>query len=147
MGATDTTLTQVDSAIADLLSISQSGDAISTVARAANAISAPMPDLFALYSPILPPELLAMDYQGREIVLDGMDLDFAAAQSDVSDLESTWQTVRQQVVDAGGTTEVDDFDASVANLLTMVDTEDAEGLMTEANVNLDLVDVLEGLFE
>ena len=144
-GATETVLTQLDDAIANLLTVSEAGVRID-VGRAANAISAPMPELFALYNPSIPPAILELDYEGRAIVLDGMEEDFATSITDVENLSTTWNSIKQQVVDAGGTTEAADFDASVQRLTDLAQGSDVAGLIEEANINLELVDVLEGLF-
>lgn len=145
-GAGADVLSAVDDAIVGLTEAANVQGGPAVAGRAANAVSEHMPELYTLYGPKVPTEVLALDYQGREIVLDGMDVAFEAAAIDVEALSSTWDAVRPAVVDAGGDAEAADFDASVERLRGLAAGQDAAGLIDEANVNLELVDVLEGVF-
>jgi len=145
-GASGTVLAGVDDAIAALVDSAGLEEGAAASGRAANGVSEFMPQLYDLYAPAVPSEVLALDYLGREVVLDGMDGDFTAAGSDVETLASTWESVRQAVLDAGGDAEATDFDASVELLRSLAAGDDAQALIDEANVNLELVDVLEGVF-
>ncbi|MCA9692669.1 MAG: hypothetical protein KC636_23925 [Myxococcales bacterium] len=145
-GASAEVLDAVDTAIAELLSVADAQPGAVAAGRSANAVSEYMPDLFELYDPTIPAEILALDYQGREIVLDGMDDDLDAADLDVEALAAIWGTVRQRVVDAGGSDGAMDFDDSVEQLRALTAGSDAQALIEEANVNLELVDVLEEVF-
>ena len=145
-GASADVLGAVDAAVAGLLDAADAQGGAAAAGRAANAVSEHMPDLYDLYGPKVPVQILALDYQGREVVLDGMDTDFTAASSDVDMLATTWGGVRQQVVDAGGDQEASDFDASVEALKGLAAGTDGQALIDEANNNLELVDVLEGVF-
>ncbi len=105
-----------------------------------------MPDLFALYSPTTPTDVLALDYLGREVVLDAMDANSAAAVADVQTIALTWKALRPAVENAGGDQEAADFAASVTRLQDLASGSDMAALIEQANVNLELVDVLEGVF-
>lgn len=145
-GATRADLDAMDAAIADLRSqVGTSTDPV-TLARAANAISAPMDELFSLYAPTVPTDILALDYLGREVVLDGKQLDLATATTDVDVIEATWAAVRPAVVAAGGTVEAGNYDASIAALRGDIAAQDGAALVTDANSGLDIVDAIEGVF-
>ncbi|MCB9777881.1 MAG: hypothetical protein H6742_04900 [Alphaproteobacteria bacterium] len=145
-GASAALLDEMDVAVAGLLDVSGGSPTAVEAARAANAVSAPMPELYRLYDPPIPPEVLALDYLGREVVLDAMDDDFGAAVVDVDTVATTWAGLEPTVLDAGGDAEAADFSASVARMQELAQGTDAQALIDEANVNLELVDVLEGLF-
>ena len=145
-GASADVLGAVDGAVAGLLDAADAQGGAAATGRAANAVSEHMSDLYDLYGPKVPVQILALDYQGREVVLDGMDSDFTAAISDVDAITTTWGGVRQQVVDAGGDQEAADFDASVDALKGLAAGTDGQALIDEANNSLELVDVLEGVF-
>ena len=103
----------VDGAIAALIAIVPTGSP-AQLARSANAISAPMDELFALYDPAIPTAVLALDYLGREILLDGMDGDFARASSDLSSVSLAWRGLDAAVRARGGAPEAADFDDAIA---------------------------------
>ena len=147
-GASDSVLTQMDQAVADLRAGSEAGftDPI-VAARAANAVSAPMPDLFDLYNPKIPSAVLALDYLGREVVLDGMEEDFTAATSDVDAIQSEWDGLRPSLVDAGGSDVATAYDDSLAALRQDITDLNSDLLIEEANVGLEIVDNMETVFE
>lgn len=145
-GATPADVDAMDTAISELRSVAASSTEVAIVARAANAISAPMDELFSLYDPIVPPDILALDYLGREVVLDGMEVDMAAATADVDTIDTTWAGVRPIVVEAGGDVVAMDYDASITALRADIAAQDGPALVTEANAGLELVDVMEGVF-
>lgn len=145
-GASGAVLTGVDDAVAALVATSDLEEGAAAAGRVANGVSEFMPQLYDLYGPVVPSEVLALDYLGREVVLDGMDVDFTAAAADVETLAATWESVRSTVLDAGGEAEASEFDASVELLRSLASGDDAQALIDEANVNLELVDVLEGVF-
>jgi len=145
-GAAAADLTAMDQAIAGLQAALTAGGDNVVVARAANAISGPMDELFALYDPAVPPALLALDYLGREVVLDAKQADWTGASAHVATIESTFAGLKASVVDAGGQTNVDDYAASVAALKADITAKDAGAIEAEANVGLELVDAMEGLF-
>jgi len=146
-GASDAILGEMDQAIADLLAASDAGftDPVAA-ARTTNAISAPMDELFDLYDPAIPSAVLALDYLGREVVLDGMEEDYAAATADVGEIQAVWDSLRQAVVDAGGSDVATTYDDSIAALLQDIADTDATALIEEANVGLEIVDQMEAVF-
>ena len=147
-GATDADLTAMDDAIAGL------GDAVANqssltdyeLARAANAVSGPMDELFALYDDAIPADILALDYGGREVSIDAMEEGMGDALDDIGELEAVWSGVKQQVLDAGGDAEAADYEASLASQTELANGGDASGLLVESNNGLEIVDALEGVF-
>lgn len=145
-GADATSLAAVDAAIAGLVTAAAGTQSPVELARAANAVSAPMPTLYALYHPATPTELLELDYRGREIQLDGQQPDLARAAQDAASLRQTWTALKSAVIANGGSTQAADYDASIAALESDITAGDGAKLATDAVVGLDLVDAMEGLF-
>jgi hypothetical protein len=118
-----------------------------TVGRAANAVSAGMDELFALYDPQVPADVLALDYLGREVVLDAMQQDFGRAGTDTDAIDARWADVKQQVLDAGGSMQASDYEASIATVRSAIAATDEAQVIADANAELELVDALERVFE
>ena len=96
-------LKALDKSVAQLsTTAAQSKDALQ-LARAANAVTDPMDDVFELYHPKAPPTLMSLDFLGRELVLDSRGSGFAAAAKQLSDLRKEWSGLRGKVIKAGGT--------------------------------------------
>ena len=53
------------------------------LARAANAVSAPMDELYSLYDDPVPASILALDYGGREVSIDAMEEGMGDALEDI----------------------------------------------------------------
>jgi hypothetical protein len=147
-GAAEADAKALDQAIAGLVAAAAVTpvDAIS-LARAANAVSGPMDELFALYDPKVPAPVLALDYLGREVALDGLADDPSAATPDIDAIEAGWGALRPQVIDAGGSKQAADYDQSIAAERSAVASGDAEMLVNTANAQLELVDALEKVFD
>jgi hypothetical protein len=141
-GAPASALSDMDLAVAGL------GGAVGAVprGRAANAVSAPMEQLFETYAPTVPTALLVMDYLGRELVLDGMAGEFTVATTDVDRLAKSWAALRPKVLVAGGAKDAAAFDALIESLKGDVAASSATSLIRNANTALDLTDVIEKLF-
>lgn len=147
-GAAPSDLAAMDAAIA-CLSQAVADEAHRTplsLAHAANAVSGPMDELFALYNDPVPPEILALDYGGREVSLDARAHDMAAARADLDELESVWSRVRRRVKVAGGGVEAARYEASLARQRRRIAAGDAKGLRKESNAGLEIVDELERVF-
>lgn len=147
-GAADADITAMDDAIASLNAAvaDQANLTDFELARAANTISGPMDELFALYNDPVPASVLALDYGGREVSLDAMEVDMDAALTDIGTLETVWAGVKQDVLDAGGDAEAADYDTSLATQTDAANSADDAGLLTESNNGLEIVDALEGVF-
>ena len=145
-GATDAVLGATDQAVAGLTAAAAGSDGLA-MARAANAVSAAMPDLFSLFQPAVPPALLTLDCLGRELALDGKETDFTAAAGHLASLSAAWEGARAQVLAAGGATQASQYDASLSALDADASASDAGKLVSDANAGLDLVDEMEKLFQ
>lgn len=145
-GASPTDVDELDSSIARLQKIATTGRSRVEVARAANAVSAPMPDLFALYRTEVPAPVLALDYLGREVALDALESDFTAATRDLDSLEQTFDPLRPELLDAGGAQVAESYRAALAEQRRAVASADAKGLRASANRGLELVDSMERVF-
>ena len=146
-GARSADLAEIDTAVADLLHRATGGSAEQVgLARAANRISGVMDELFGLYRPPVPPALNELDFLGREVVLNAMEAKFHEAADDVMSIRSTWLTMKDAVLAAGGRTDADSFEASLAAIDQAIAAENGVQLIARANANLELVDRLEKLF-
>ena len=145
-GALPADLQQIDAAIVALLDVAAVSVDPVELGRASNAISAPMPQLFDLYAPIVPVELLALDFDGREVILDAIADDFPSATTNVDVIEATWAAFKSEVIDAGGTLEAGQYDAVIVALRAAITATDAIELRAQSNISLDLVDAIEALF-
>ena len=145
-GAAAQNVSDLDAAVAALNNIATHVGTSVAMARAANAVSAPMDNFFALYSPVVPPTLMELDYLGRQLVLDGMEGDFALAGSHLANLQNRWQSVKGTVVAAGGTNQAASYEISLARLQDLIAGRADASLIQEANAGLDLVDLMESLF-
>jgi len=146
-GAREQDARALDLAIASLADAASGSPEPPALARAANGISAPMDELFRIYDPAVPADVLGLDYLGREVALDGMDRDLTRASADIDRIVDVWKALRPVVVDAGGSAEAGRYDASIAKERSAVEAADAKVLVDEANAQLELVDALERVFE
>lgn len=145
-GAAGADLDAMDTAITNLRSLVGTSTDPVILGRAANAVSAPMDELFSLYAPIVPTDILALDYLGRTVVLDGKELAFRTAATDVDVIQATWAAVRPAVISAGGTAEADNYDVSISALRGDIAALDGAALVTDANSGLEIVDAIEAVF-
>ena len=116
------------------------------LARAANAISAPLEEIYAVYNPPVPPQLLTLDFLGREVILDAKEANFGRARGDVDRLDATWQSLRAKVVSAGGGSAANQMDAAIAAQRMALAGPDAPALEAAARQVLAVVDNIEQLF-
>jgi hypothetical protein len=145
-GASQNDIAALDSAIPGLSDAAAAAESPVSVARAANTISASMDELYALYSPSVPTEILVLDYLGREVVLDGMEADLTAAGADTDTIQSTWDSVRARVIEAGGEKEAQDYDANITAIRDAISAGNADEVVNQANAGLELVDTIEQVF-
>jgi hypothetical protein len=85
----------IDTAIGALpASLAGSPNAVDA-ARAVNAVSAPMSQFYALYSPAVPVAVLDLDYLGREVLLDARASDIVVgATGHLDQIESSWNALK-----------------------------------------------------
>lgn len=116
------------------------------LARAANAVSAPVDAFFALYEDPVPPPVLRLDSLGREVVLDARDGDFGAASGHVDQFSTTFGQVRDALIADGGEAESTAFINDINSMRDDITAADATKLATDANDALEVVDGMEGVF-
>lgn len=146
-GLSPAAINELDAAVAALHQLVDVGtnNAV-VVAGAANRISGSMDELFALYTPIVPPDLVALDYLGREVALDGLRGDVGKASSDIDALAARWAIARPSVVGSDGIDEARRFDDALAAVRTAAAAGDAPAITARANHLLERVDGLEAVF-
>jgi hypothetical protein len=133
----------LDKSVAQFSSLSQAGASSIDLARAVNAVSDTMDDVFALYHPKVPPEILSLDFLGRELVLDCKSTDARAAAIDLKTEEKEWAGLRPNVVKAGGTKQAGDMDAALKAARGALSRSDWGGLQKQAETGLEIVDSME----
>jgi hypothetical protein len=142
-GLKDASARALDKSVARLSSLSGTSTDRVELARAANAVSDTMDDIFALYHPKVPPEILSLDFLGREIVLDCKATDARAAARDLKTLEKEWAGLRPKVIKAGGSKEATDMDGALRAARDALLGPDWAELQKQAEAELELVDSME----
>ncbi|MEZ4224737.1 MAG: hypothetical protein R3B13_27545 [Polyangiaceae bacterium] len=145
-GVPSSAISSLDATISQLTSVASGSPSPQELARAANAVSEPMPTFYEVYHPVVPSQVLALDYEGREVRLDALESDFARAGTDVDKIDSLWQGLRARVVSAGGSAEATSFEASIASERSAIDGSDGVALDTAAVDQLEIVDKVETVF-
>jgi hypothetical protein len=145
-GVSASAISALDGAITAVKDIAAGTPSNTDLARAVNAVSQPMPTFYEVYDPVIPSVVLALDYLGREVMLDALVLDFTRAAADVDQIDATWSALRAEVVSVGGSTEVTAFDDSISSERTAVGSSDGPGLEAAAVAQLELVDGVEKVF-
>jgi hypothetical protein len=138
-GAPDQALRQIDAAVVALRWALTDRDSPTAVARAANEVSGATKELIGFYRPSANVEAFKLEYLGRELALDGLQADLAAAAGHARELEATWSAVRPDVLDAGGRRQTDAFDASLGAVRQAISAEDAVRLTRLAERGVELV--------
>ncbi len=115
------------------------------VMRAANNLAAFFYVLAETYHPDLPPQLGLLRVTERNVMLDAQDNDMVAADETLTQLQTTWQEVRDRVTAVGGADVAASFDQAVARQQAAVKAGDAKALETEARQTLPLLERMEGL--
>jgi hypothetical protein len=133
-------------AIAALATLVTSNAPTLEIARAFNAVSAPMARIYAVYKPPVPENLLDMDYLGRELRLDARAADLQHATTNLDALTNQWTAFRSRVVAAGGTTQALQMDGSLAQARAAIVASDAAALEQAAVAQAEAVDAIEALF-
>jgi hypothetical protein len=132
----------LDKSVAQFSALSQAGASSIDLARAVNAVSDTMDDVFALYHPKVPPEILSLDFLGRELVLDCKSTDARAA-IDLKTEEKEWAGLRPKVVKAGGSRQAGDMDAALKAGREALSRSDWGSLQKQAEAGLEIVDSME----
>jgi hypothetical protein len=142
-GLSSAKIRALDKAVARFSSLSATSTDGVQLARAANAISDTMDDVFELYHPKVPPTLISLDFLGREIVLDCKESALHSAATHLKALEAEWAGIRAKVVKAGGGAQATNLDDALAAARKAIDARDWAKLEKQAQAVLDLVDSME----
>lgn len=141
------TVAGVDAAVSGLKAMASAGSDDLRLARGANAVSAYMFKLFSLYGNAVPPDVMSLDYLGREIVLDGMESDFASAMADYEALAAAWKRLRPRVAGKGAEETAKAYDQTLEGILKGIAAKDTAKIISEADTGMDIVDKIEVVFE
>jgi hypothetical protein len=139
-------LAAVDAAIAHLDSLVAVHATGPQLARAYDAISAPMGRIYAVYKPPVPATLLDLDQLGRALIVDARVVDMPLAEADLARLAARWASFRARVVAVGDGRAVASMDAALARARAAIEARDATALERAAVAETDVVDVIEKLF-
>jgi hypothetical protein len=142
-------LDEVGKATADIVQATSMTPAKGTpleLARACDAISAPMSRIYAVYRPAVPVLTLDLDYRGREVLLDARGADFVRAQSDLDLATTAWTTLKPKALAVNGAAAVDAMDKSLAQMKIAISQKSGADLEAAAKQELDAVDLVEVAF-
>lgn len=144
-GAPDALLASFEAALDQLRNASGSRQAQETM-QASNDLSAATAELYGLYNPAVPIDIGWLDVIGRQVVLDVSANDLTAAGRTVREMQTTWDQVRQSVIDHNGSDIAAQMDATMVSLDKALTDQDGEALTVQAKIELEVVDAMEGLF-
>ncbi len=145
-GAPAAALASTSAALTQLAALVTANAAPLVIARAFNAVSAPMARLYAVYKPPVPENLLDMDYLGRELRLEARAADLPRATANLDALTSQWAAFRGRVVAVGGTNQAVQMDGTLARARTALTASDWAALETATVAQAEAVDAVEALF-
>ncbi len=134
----------MNKAISDLRATAQSQDALGA-RQAANDVSKVIVDVFDLFEHKVPSDIGRLDWQERQVLIDADRGDWNAVAGDLAQLRQTFNRAKPGVLAAGGERQTADFEASLNEQDRLAAANDP-GIVDEANVALELVDDLEGVY-
>ena len=134
----------MNKAISDLRATAQSQDALAA-RQAANDVSKVIVDVFDLFEHKVPSDIGRLDWQERQVLIDADRGDWNAVAGDLAQLRQTFNRAKPGVLAAGGERQTADFEASLNEQDRLAAAKDP-GIVDEANVALELVDDLEGVY-
>lgn len=144
-GAPDALVASFETALEQLRNASGARQAQETM-QASNDLSAATVELYGLYNPAVPIDIGWLDVIGRQVVLDASANDLSAAGQTVGEMQTTWDQVRQSVIDHNGSDVAAQMDATMVSLTKALTDQDGEALTVQAKIELEVVDAMEGLF-
>jgi hypothetical protein len=121
----------------------------------ANAISFVVPDLFDLYEFPVPTDALRLDAEYRLVQIHGEYADWTAASSELDRAKAVWARLKSVVTSqaakrtrvAGAVTVIADVDAVFASTASAISGKSSSDTIAQTTRGLDLVDVVEQVFE
>jgi hypothetical protein len=143
-GATPAQITALRARVAVVARLSHAG-AYTSVALAANAVSAVVTELYAHFSDPVPVAVRRLDYLDREAQLRSLAGQGKALPPVVARLAATWKPLRQSVIGHGGQTVAAAYARHVAAMTRLAQTPGG-AFRSEAVNGLNIVDELESVF-
>src|SRR5258705_6518344 len=144
-GASQEIQDAMTSALGQLETASTAKDSADTM-QASNNISAAVVELFALYHPIIPADIGRLDVLERQVILDIAANDYSAAMTSLANTKSDWEKVKPSVLEHNGQEVAAEFEASLTQQESALDSKDEAALTSEAKNALEIVDALEELY-
>ena len=153
-GAKAETITAIDNALAGLIAAITSKDS-RAAQTSANAISLSIPDLYDLYDNKVPSDVLRLDASFRLLQIDASFSDWTASSTDLGRVKDVWarlkpvaepQAAKRQNV-TGASTVIADIDTAISDAQAGITAQDSTATTGAAQKGLDLVDVVEKVFE
>jgi len=141
-GVTPDLVDELDASVTDLGAAAARKQAAPDVARAANRISAALVEVYRVYAPARVPDVMQLDFLGRELALDGRTSDLRHADTDLAQIDSTWADLRPDVP-AGHAAS---FDAAVQAAHAAVTSKAPAAIDRNAGAVSASVDDLEQLY-
>lgn len=123
--------------------LSLGGASALRVSQAANSVSQLMPAFYARYQDPVPAAVLKLDYLDRQVQLDSQAGNRAHLRQTIRQLDTAWQRLRPQLVEAGGVKVARAYDQHVTALRH---GGTATAIQKQAVHGLDIVDQMEGVF-
>jgi hypothetical protein len=143
-GASQDRITELDAALTRLAEVAGAKDGPAT-AQAANDVSRPIVELFALYDIGPPVQVGRLDVIGRQIVLAVDAGDLSAASDEVANAQAEWDAIAKDVSPRDRDVAAE-IDATIDALRTAAENGDSAALTTNADALLELVDAVEVLY-
>jgi hypothetical protein len=113
------------------------------LARAANNVAGSLADIFLTYSPTLPPDVILLQYLGREVILDATQYDFSGTVADIDTMETVWTRLRDPLIDRGSSQDVEHLDMLLRTLREDLETDETAKLLEDAKHLLPLLEQIE----
>jgi hypothetical protein len=117
------------------------------VALASNHAFESIAGFYALYRSRIPAPVSRLDYLDYEAKLQAKAGNATALRTATAGLAATWRQLRPGFIQAGGARVAPRFDAHVARMRRLAAVDDRAQAIREAQRGLDLVDVLEHVYE
>jgi len=145
-GASARDIEDVDRSIEESVAALSDSVIAEELGRAANNINGSLIDLFPLYGQRIPTELLALQFLGREALLDLRQFDFGGVTVDIDTMATVWTSGRDALHDLGKAAEADRIDLWLRTLRQQNDAANTEELMKDLEAGIRLLDEVEASF-
>jgi hypothetical protein len=140
-GATQSTLNWLDESLYNLANATAAQDETGTL-QAANLVSAAVADLYDLYLPPPSGDLRRLAMLERQLWIDAALGDPKVIEGDYAQMRAIWDRIAPQIREEGGAAFADQFEASLAAQLGLIQANDPAGLRAEIGHGIELVTLL-----